>query len=285
MRPFEILEPASLSEACSLLSKHGEEAKIIAGGQSMIPMLRQRLITPRYLISIKGLREAEYIKAEKDGISIGALTTHRTIEKSPLIKERFPILAEMEKVLATVPIRNWGTIGGDLCHADPAGDPAPVLIALGARVKAMSTRGVREIPLDEFFVDYYQTVLEHDEIATEIQVPNLGSNTGAAYWKESIRLGDYPMSSVAAVVTIDKAVVRDAKIVLAAVGKTPIRARKAAAVMVGKKLSGEVLEQVGKVVKEEVDPTGDVVASAEYKRELAGIITKKVVSEAAKQAK
>ncbi len=285
MRPFEYLEPVSVAEACSLLSERKEEAKILAGGQSLLPLLKHRLIAPRYIISIKGLSELEYITAGQDSIRIGTLTTHEAVETSPLIKERFPMLAWMETVLASTQIRNWGTLGGNLCHADPAGDPAPALIVLGAKVKATSVRGVREIPLADFFVDYLQSVLEPDEILTEIEVPYLAHHTGAAYVKEAVRFGDYPIVSAAAVVTLDNNIVKEARIALGAAGKTPIRVKETEKVLGGAKVTAEILEEIGTAVAEEIAPTSDVVASAEYKRELAKVITKKAVSQATEQAR
>jgi len=285
MRPFQYLEPVNLVEACSLLSERKEEAKIIAGGQSLLPILKQRLIAPQYIISIKYLSDLEYITAVQDSIKIGALTTHRAVETSFLIKERCPMLAEMEAVLAFVQVRNWGTLGGSLCHADPAGDPAAALIALGAKVRATSERGIREIPLGDFFVDYLETVLEPDEILTEIEVPYLAPHTGAAYVKEAIRFGDFPIISVAAVVTLDKDVVKEARIALAAAGKTPIQAKKTETTIVGEKVTAEVLDEVGKVIAEEIEPTSDVVASADYKREVAKVITRKAVSRAIERAR
>ena len=270
MRPFEYLEPGSLNEACSMLSKLKEDAKIIAGGQSMLPILKQRLIAPRYIISIKHLSDLSYITAGRDWVKIGALTTHRTVETSPLIKERFPILGSMEASLASVQIRNSGTLGGSLCHADPAEDAAPALLALGARLKTVSVRGIREIPIDDFFVDYLETVLEPDEILVEIEVPNLAPMTAATYIKEAIRFGDYPIISVAAAVTTDKkGMVKEVRIALGAVGKTPVRAKSAEAILVEKKVNTEVLQEVGKAVAKEIEPTSDVIASSEYKRELA----------------
>ena len=284
MIPFDYLEPTSLEEACSMLSEHKEEAKILAGGQSLLPLLKTRLIAPKYVINIKGLPGLEYIDAVQDGIKIGALTTHRAVETSPLINNRVPMLAQMEAQVGSVPIRNWGTIGGNISHADPAGDPSTALIALGAKIKATSIRGVREISLDDFFVNYFESVLEHDEILTEIQVPQPMPNTGMVYSKESIRLGDYPIISVAVVVRLERSVVKEARIVLSAVGATPIRAKEAEGMIIGKEISDDVLDKMGNVLEEEIQPTGDVVASEEYKRELAKIISKRAVRQAAGQA-
>ena len=182
MRPFEFLIPKSLAEACSLLSEYKEEAKIISGGQSLIPQLRLRVLAPKFVIDIKNLLELDYIRENNDSLKIGSVTSHRTIETSPLVRQRFPVLVEMERRVADVQIRNWGTLGGNLAHADPAGDPAPPLIALGAKVKAVSVRGEREIPLGELFIDFLTTVLEPDEILTEIAVPYLHNLHDTLYY-------------------------------------------------------------------------------------------------------
>ena len=145
MKPVEFLEPETVEEAYSLLAKYKEEAKLIASGQSLIPMLKQRLFTPKYLISIRNLSGIDYIREADDGLRIGALTTQRTVETSEVVRRRFPVLAEAVHAVGTVQIRNWGTIGGSLAEADPTGDPPPALLALGARVRALSVRGEREV--------------------------------------------------------------------------------------------------------------------------------------------
>jgi carbon-monoxide dehydrogenase medium subunit len=193
------------------------------------------------------------------------------------------MLAEMEEVLGSVQIRNWGTIGGDLCHADPAGDPGTVLIALGAKIKARSPRGQREVPISDFFVDYLETVLEPDEILEELWLPYLPPHSAGVYFKESVRFGDFPFVSVAAVVTLDNGAIKDARIALGAVAETPIRAKKAEAAIIGKKV-GESLGQIGEAAAEEARPQGDVSGSAEYKREMVRIVTNLAVTEALKRA-
>ena len=181
MRDFEYLPTKTIQEACSLISQYKEEGKVLAGGQSLITLLRQKLISPSYLIDIKGVSELDYLTFdEKKGLRMGALTTHRAIEKSPLIQSKYPVLSEMEKSVASVQTRNWGTIGGNLCGADPIGDPAPSLIALNAKIKIVSSRGEKTIPLEEFFTDYFTTILEPDEILTEIQV----APPGSPYWSD-----------------------------------------------------------------------------------------------------
>jgi carbon-monoxide dehydrogenase medium subunit len=178
---FEYFNPKTLEEALKLLSKYGEEeCKVIAGGQSLVILMKQRLITPKYLIDIKGVSDLDYIRFdEKEGLKIGALATHRAIEKSPVMQSKFNILAEMEQNLSSVETRNWGTIGGNVAHGDTAGDPTPVLIALNARVKITSISGERIVDAEDFTLDYFETALRHDELLTEIQIPVLPPNSGA----------------------------------------------------------------------------------------------------------
>ena len=199
---FELLEPKNLSEACLLLAEHKEKAKIVAGGQGLLPLLKHRQLKPKYLINIKNLPGLEYIDDGRSGLRIGALTTNRAIEISSLIKQRYPMLADLERVVGDVQTRNWGTLVGNLCAASPTSDPAPALIALGATMKVQSIRGEREVPLEEFFVEYLKTALEPDEIVTEIQIPNPPPYVGGAYHKERVRMTDSPIASVAAVIQL-----------------------------------------------------------------------------------
>lgn len=281
---FEVLEPRDLKEALVMLANHKQEAKIIAGGQSLLPLLKHRQIIPRYLINIKGLPGLEYINKSNDGLKIGALATHRAIEFSPLVKERYPVLAEMELRLGCVQTRNWGTLVGSICHASPTGDPAPNLIALGAKLKVVGGRGERVVAVEDFFCDYCKSAIEPDEIVLEIEIPGVSSHTGCAYHKESVRMTDSPIASVAAVVTLDKNTVHSVKIVLQAVGPIPIRAVKAEKLLVGEKVQDSLLGEVAAIASKEARPISDIYGTAEYKREMVKVITKQVISQAIKRA-
>jgi len=285
MKPVEFLEPETLEKTCSLLAKYKEEAKLIASGQSLIPMLQQRLFTPKYLISVRNLPGLDYIKEDDDTLRIGALTTQRTVETSEVVRRRFPILAEAVHAVGTVQIRNWGTIGGSLAEADPTGDPPPALLALGARVKALSVRGEREVPLDEFFVDYIQTSLEPDEVLTEIIVPYLPPNTGGTYIKDVVRAGDTGIVTVAALATLDgKQTVKEARIVLGCQAATPVRALRAEKAAVGKSAMDD-LKDVAEAASQDADPAPDVLGSVEYKTYLAGLRTRQALHTAIDRAK
>lgn len=282
MRPFEYVEPASLEHACRLISEYKDQAKIIAGGQSLLTILKQRLISPAYLISIKNLRELEYIRENSAGIEIGALTTHHAIETSPLVKEKLPMLVDMENSLGSIQIRNWGTIGGNLCHADPSTDPGPALVALKARVKAASIRGTREMPVESFFVSYLETALEPDEILMEIAIPYPPPHTGFSFVKESARFGERAIASVAAAVTLNKKNVKETCIVLGAIGNTPIRATDAERVY--NKEGDNSIDKAAAVAAEEAEPRSDLEGTAEYKKQIIKVIVKKALSRAAIQA-
>ncbi|MFC2013902.1 FAD binding domain-containing protein, partial [Chloroflexota bacterium] len=223
-----------------------------------------------------------YINGSSSSVLIGALTTHRAIETSPLINQRFPILVEMEQQLASLPIRNWGTIGGNVCHADPASDPPLCLIALGAKVKLRSIRGEREVPMGKFFVDYFESVLEPDEIMVEVEIPNMPPNTGAVFIKETETAGGMVIVATGAMITLDSDTVTDIRIVLGGVGSTPFRAKKTEKALLGKRLSA--FEEAAAVAAGEVNPVTDVHGSVEYRRHLVNIITKMALGQAAKRA-
>src|SRR5512136_2062858 len=201
IKDFEYLSPKTLQEALVLLDQYRDVYKVIAGGQSLLILMRQGLVAPEHLIDIKGISELDYIKSDaKDGLKIGALTTHRAIEKSPAMKNGFSVLAEMERRLASVQTRNWGTIGGNVCHGEPAGDPTPVLIALNATLSTAGPKGRRNMAAEDFCLDFFETALEPGELLVEIQVPPAPPHTGTAYTKFNIIESD--MATVAAAVSI-----------------------------------------------------------------------------------
>jgi len=288
MKDFEYFSAGSLQEACSLAYEYKDVGKILAGGQSLITLLRQKLISPTCLIDIKGLKELNYIDFDQNaGLRIGALTTHRAIEKSPLIQEKYGVLSEMEKSVASVQTRNWGTIGGNLCSADPIGDPAPCLIALGAKLKLVNAKGERVVPMEEFFVDYFTTVIEPDEILAEIQLPLPASNTGVEYIKFStIEAGIKIVStSVAIAVKPGTDVCDGAKIIMSAVAPIPLVANKAAQMLKDKELTDDLIAEAANMAASETDPTSDVHASAEYRQQLVKVIVKRAIRQAFEKAK
>ena len=285
---FEYFAPKTLKEALQLLDQYREDYKIIAGGQSLLIMMRQGLIKPEHLIDIKGVSELDYIKSDaKKGLRIGALTTHRTIEKSPVIKKSFNVLAEMENRLASIQTRNWGTIGGNLCHGDPAGDPAPVLIALNATLTVAGMNGERNISVGDFFLDYFETALEHGELLSEIQVPTIPHNTGAAYTKFNVIENDMATVGVAVSITLSSKAghCEDVRIALANSAPRPMRAKQAEERLRGKKITDNLLKEAGEIASSETEPISDIHASAEYRQELLKVLVKRVGTEALTRAK
>jgi len=287
IKDFKYFAPKTLKEALSLLDKYQDDCKVIAGGQSLLVLMRQGLVAPKYLIDIKGLSELSYIKDTKEGLRIGALTTHRAIEKSPVIKKKFSILAEMEQRLASIQTRNWGTIAGNLCHGDPAGDPAPILIVLNATLQMASVNGKRTLPITDFFLDYFETALEHNELLTEIQVPAIPPYTGTAYTKFNVIESDLATVGVAVSITLRSkdGSCEDVRITLGASAPTPIRAKQAEEILRGKRITDNLLKDAGEKAVTEAEPISDIYASADYRRELIRILVRRVGKEALSRAK
>jgi carbon-monoxide dehydrogenase medium subunit len=284
---FEYFAPKTVKEALSLLSQYKEGAKIIAGGQSILVVMRQRLLTPEYVIDIKGLSALDYIKYDEGkDLRIGALTPHRTIEKSPVIQKHFGVLSEMEGNLATIQTRNWGTIGGNLCHGDPAGDPATIFIALRAKLKLASSTGERVIDTEEFSKDYLEVALDPGEMLTEIQIPTPAPHTGTAYEKLMVMKGDMGVVGAAVSITLDsKDGCQDARIALSNCSSVPLRAKKAEKVLIGKAINDARLAEAGEVASAEADPPDDVHGSAEYRREMIKVFVKRAAQIALEKAR
>ena len=283
MIPFEYRTPKSLKEVQGNLKEFGSEAKLIAGGTSLIIMMRQRLVRPACLISLRSVRGLNRITQKDGGLRIGGLATHREVEISPLVRRRIPLLAETYRHVATIRVRNMATVGGGLAHADPNQDPPPTLIALGATVKLSSTDDSRVVPIEGFFTDYYETLLRPEEIITEIFVPRLPPNSGGAFLKFLPRTADdYATVSSAAVVTLDRAKKKfaDVRIALGSVGATPIRALEAEAVLRGQPVKAEALREAGEKAKLAVDPISDFRGSDAYKKEMAGVFVRRALEQA-----
>lgn len=285
---FVYFKANTIKEALDLIEQHRDDYKIICGGQSLLILMRQGLVTPENLIDIKSIEELSYIDFDpKKGLKIGATTTHREIEKSSLIKKHYPVLADMEENLASVQTRNWGTIGGNLAHADPAGDPGPVFIALKATVKMANKERGRTMPLEEFFVDYFEASLEEGEILLEVQLPVISSETATVYEKFNIIKNEMGIVSVAVSLTVDSDGLscKEARIVLGAAAPTPIRTKEAEQMLIGQKFDDGLLDQVGEKASEEADPVADIHATEAYRRHLIKALTKKMVKKAWEQAR
>jgi carbon-monoxide dehydrogenase medium subunit len=283
MIPFEYRTPKNLKEVHATLKEFGTDAKLIAGGTALVIMMKQRLVRPSCLVSLRSVRGLNAIELKDGGLRIGGLATHREVEESSLVRRRLPLLAETYHHVATIRVRNRATVGGGLAHADPNQDPPPTLIALGATVKVTSPNGSRVIPLDEFFTDYYETSLKPDEIITELFVPRLATNASGAYLKFLPRTADdYATVSAAAVLTLDKSkkTISDVRIALGSVGTTPIRATAAEAVLRGQPVKAEAFAEAAEKAKEAVDPVSDFRGSAGYKKEMAGVFVRRALEKA-----
>jgi len=287
IRDFEYFAPGTLDEALTLVDKYQDEAKVMAGGQSLLILMRQGLVAPDHLIDIKGISELDYINFDDEtGLRIGGLTTHRSIEKSPLMQNGYGVLAEMERHVATIQTRNWGTIAGNLCHADPAGDPATVLVALNASVKLAGLQGERTIALDDFAVDFFETALEPNELLTEIRIPKCPPRTGTAYTKFNIIENELGIVGVAVSITLGSGndLCEDVRIALGASAPIPLRAKKAEEILRGQKITNNLLAEAGEAAATEADPIADICASAEYRCELVKTLVARVGKEALARA-
>lgn len=282
---FQYESPQTLQEAIELLHRYGEEAKILSGGHSLIPMMKLRFASPEYVIDINGIPGLSYIKEEGGLLKIGGLTREAEIEHSDLLKAHFPIFADVTKLIADPQVRNMGTIGGNLAHGDAANDHPAVMLALGATVVATGADGEREIPIDEFFYGFYMTALQHGEILTEIRIPMPAPGTGSAYHKLERKVGDYATTGVAVQLTIDgNGIVTSAGIGLTNVNPVPMRASRSEEAIVGKPISEETLKLAAQYASEDCSPSSDLRGSEEYKRHVTGVVVKRMILKAAERA-
>jgi aerobic carbon-monoxide dehydrogenase medium subunit len=281
---FDYLAPETLSEAVQRLSQNGG-AKILAGGQSLIPMMRFRLAEPEVLIDLNRLTEMEYIREEDGLLKIGALTREAMIDRSSLVRERYPLLADTARVIADPLVRNMSTVGGNLAHADPANDHPATMLAYGAEIVATGPQGERTIPVSEFFLGPFESSLSPDEILTEIRIPAPPAKSGGAYKKFERKVGDYATAAVAVQVTLDEyGNCAQAGIGLTNVGITPIRAIAAEQALVGQQLSDTAIREAARLTSEASEPESDQRGSAEYKRHLVRTLTVRALRTAAERA-
>jgi carbon-monoxide dehydrogenase medium subunit len=283
---FDYVVAHSVPEAVALLQQHGDEAKILAGGHSLIPLLRFRLARPSVLIDINRVAGLEYIQ-EADGVlHIGALTREVELDSSDLIRKRYPILHDTAMVVADPVVRNWATVGGNLAHADPANDHPATMLALGARVVAVGPAGERIIPIDEFFTDAsFETALQPSEVLTEIRVPAPTERSGGAYFKLERKVGDYAIAGVAAYITLDSnGLVNYAGIGLTNVGPTPIKARDAEQSLLGKPLDDANIHAAADLAAAASQPASDTRGPAEYKRDMVRTLTVRALRKALARA-
>jgi carbon-monoxide dehydrogenase medium subunit len=288
MNPFDFRQPDTLEEALTLVHDLGEDARVMAGGTALVIMMKQRLVMPDCLISLQKLRGLDQVDASDGAIRLGALTTHRTVERSPAVRDRIPALAETFAHVATIRIRNVATVGGALAHADPNQDPPVILMALDAQVRLNSTAGSRQVAIDEFFTDYYETVRRPDELVTEVVVPVPKPHSGSVYLKFLPRTADdYATVGVAATVTIDPTsrTCQECRIALGSVAPTPVRAHEAETlVRGGNRFTPELAREAGALAQQVTDPISDARGSAEYKRAMAGVFVRRALEQAWQRA-
>jgi aerobic carbon-monoxide dehydrogenase medium subunit len=274
VRPFDLHQPDTLEEALDLLGRHQEDAHLLAGGTAMVLLMNQGLAQPGHVIGLRRIEALQGITERPDGgLELGAMVTHAEAERSASVAAHCPALRTAFSEVATVRIRNQGTVGGNLAHADPAQDPPPMLLALDAEVVAASPRGERRIPLRELFLGFFQTSLEPDEIVTAVSLPPAEPRATSAYRKFLPRTrDDYATISAAAWLLPDgDGRCARARLALGAAGPVPLRARRAEALLAGQRLDHELIDEAAATVRDEVDPIDDARGSAAYKREMARV--------------
>lgn len=282
---FDYHAPKSLDEAIALLAKNAGSAKVLAGGQSLIPAMRFRLATPEVLVDINGLRQLEYVREQPNYLAIGALTRETALEESALIAERYPLLLDTAKVIADPLVRQRATVGGNLAHADPANDHPATMLAYAAQVVARGPRGERVIAIDNFFTGLFESALEPGEILTEVRIPRPGPGSGGAYVKIERKVGDYATSGVAVQLEATGEVCRGIRIGLTNVSPTPMRAIEAEQRLIGQPLTAANLAAAGELAAKACDPSSDLRGSAEYKRDVTRVILARAVALAHSRAK
>ena len=280
---FDYHAPSSLDEALALLAANAD-AKILAGGQSLIPAMRFRLAQPAVLVDLNGLRDLQYVREQDGQLRIGALTREHALEDSDVVRQRYPLLHDTARVVADPLVRNRATVGGNLAHADPANDHPATMLAYGAELVARGPGGARTIAIDDFFVGLFENSLRPGEILVEIRIPAPRAGSGGAYLKLERKVGDYAIVGVAVQLQLEGGVCRAARIGLTNVNPTPLRATDAEAAIVGKRLDHSVLEAAGRAAAAQCEPTADLRGSVEYKRDVTRVLTKRALSQAAARA-
>jgi carbon-monoxide dehydrogenase medium subunit len=278
---FEYFAPSTVEDALALLTRYGDDAKILAGGQSLLPMMKLRIASPRCLIDVNRIHSLAGLTEDGGRLVIGALCRHAEVAASPIVRERLPLMADAAALTADVQVRNRGTVAGSLAHADPAGDWPAALFALDAEVTIAGPRGSRTVPLTEFIVDAYTTQLAANEIVTRVSVPLPPRPCGGAYMKFEKRAGDFAVASVGVQLALDGASrCERIAISLGALGPTPLRARGAERRLQGQTISAVLLEEAAQLVRDEAQPFADTRGTVEYKRHLAGVLFRRAFAAA-----
>ncbi|MBI4490854.1 MAG: xanthine dehydrogenase family protein subunit M [Deltaproteobacteria bacterium] len=289
---FDYITPANLDEAVRALTSHGEDAKLLAGGHSLLPLMKLRLASPRLLIDLSKIPGLSGITEDRDKITIGALTTHYQIESSELLKEKCPLLPQTAGAIGDVQVRNRGTIGGSLAHADPAADMSAAILALGGELRVKGAGGERWLQAEEFFLGLMTTALSPAEILTEIRVPVLSGlpapwqagRCGTAYLKAAQKASGFAIVGVAVHLKIEGGVCTDIGVGVTGLGSKPFRAKGVEQRLRGKRLAPALIEEASNQVAQGADPLDDIHASAEFRAHLARVYTTRAIHEAEKRA-
>ncbi len=287
MKPvdFELHRPETLSEAIALLAEHGEEGKVLAGGQSLVPLLNFRLARPEHLIDLGRIASLSTIRRTPQRLTIGAMVTHAQAERSTAVAQGAPLMARAFPHIAHQAIRARGTVGGSIAHGDPAAELTAVAVALEATMVAVGPRGTREIPARDFFLANLVTALEHDEVLTEVRIVPPAGPTGAAFEEVARRQGDFALVGAGAQVRLAQdGTIADIRICLTGVSATPHRALEAEAVLIGHALSAESTQAAAEATRDVLNPSSDLHATADYRRDVAGTLVSRVVQTAVLRA-
>ena len=282
---FEYHAPTSVGEATGLLARLGEDAKVLSGGQSLIPLLKLRLASPRYLVDINRIPGLAYVKEAQGTLRIGALAREVDLDESAVVRERYPLLADATQSIADPLVRNLATVAGNLAHGDPANDHPAVMLALGAEVTATGPSGERRIPIGEFFTGPFETALRRDELLTEIRVPAPAPRSGGSYMKLERKVGDFATAAVAAQVTLAAdGTCAAVGIALTNVGLTPIKANKAEAAIRGKRPDESAIKEAAQFAADAAQPEADLRGSVEYKKDMVRVLTARALRKAIERA-
>ena len=281
---FDYHAPKTLDEAVALLARLGDTAKILAGGQSLIPAMRFRLASPDALVDLGKIRDLSYVEERGDHLAIGALTREHALEASPVVAKSYPLLLDTAKVIADPLVRNKATVGGNLAHADPANDHPATMLAYNAQIVVRGAKGTRTVAIDDLFVALFETSLVHGEILTEIRIPKPAPHSGGAYLKIERKVGDYAVAAVAVQLQLDGNAIKSVRVGLTNVSSIPMRAKNAEAALAGKAPTDDVLEAAGKAAAAECDPSADLRGQVDYKRDMVRVLTKRAVRRAVERA-
>jgi carbon-monoxide dehydrogenase medium subunit len=281
MRDFDFLEPATVHEASHMLADLGDDCRAIAGGTALMLGMRQRMLMPTHLVSLARLPQLRGIAFDaRQGLRIGALARHADVASSPPVRQHYPVLASMASRVANPQVRNQGTMGGNLCYADPSTDPPGCLMALDAQVVLASSRGERVLSIEEFLVDYYVTALESDEIVSEIRVPPPAAGNEGVYSRFLRTAAEHrPLASVALVARREGALCREARIAVGASTPIPVRLRRAEAFLEGRTVDGDTADQVAAIVAADIEPVSDARGNADFRREMVRVVARRTVAE------